>query len=227
MSIFTDRTGSVAPRTVVSAYAESPAEAGAVPEAFASGSRASDLAPRAPRSFRDFYEEHFDLVFGLIHRYGVGSGDAEDLTQQVFLVVNAHQAELDQLENERAWLRAITVRVVHGHYRWRRVRRLHAWLVADAWGGDSTGEPTPEHAALSREAVAEVQEVLARMSPKLRDALVLVELEEQAPREAAVILRIPLNTLRSRLLLARQQFQRLFARAEARRAHGARTEGRR
>ncbi|HEY3499072.1 MAG TPA: sigma factor-like helix-turn-helix DNA-binding protein, partial [Polyangiaceae bacterium] len=63
-----------------------------------------------------------------------------------------------------------------------------------------------------------------RMSAKLRDALVLVELEEQTPREAAAILGIPLNTLRSRLLLARRQFEQLFARAAARKV---RREGRR
>jgi RNA polymerase sigma-70 factor (ECF subfamily) len=198
----------------VSVCADSPADAGVVPDALASGTRSSPASRTRQRSFRDFYDQHFDLVYGLVTRYGVRAGDAEDLSQQVFLVVNARSAELGRLENETAWLRAITVRVVHGYYRWRRVRKLHAWLVADTY--KAADERTPERVALSHEAAAEVQGVLERMSAKLRDALVLVELEEQTPREAAAILGVPLNTLRSRLLLARRQFEQLFARAAAR-----------
>jgi RNA polymerase sigma-70 factor (ECF subfamily) len=162
------------------------------------------------RAFTLLYSEHFDRVYGLIGRYGVASADLEDLTQQVFSVAFRHQHELARLEHPRAWLAAITVRVVREHYRFRRVRRLKAWLVERSWAARGTDEWTPEREALQSEAGARVRQVLARMSTKLRDALVLVELEQLGTREAAEVLAISHNTLRSRQRLARAEFLRLW-----------------
>lgn len=164
----------------------------------------------ADAAFSRLYAEQFERVYGLLGRYGVAPADVEDLVQQVFSVAFARQNELAELENPRAWLTAVAVRVAHEHYRRRRVRRLKAWIVEHSWASRATDDVTPEHEALKSEAGARVREVLERMSDKLRDALVLVELEELGTREAAAILSIPHNTLRSRQRLARAEFERLW-----------------
>ena len=187
----------------MSVCADSPVEA--------RGTGAADaLVGSADGTFSRLYAEHFERVFGLLGRYGVTPADVEDLVQQVFSVAFAHQRELAQLENPRAWLTAIAVRVAHEHYRKRRVRRLKAWVVEHSWAARATDESTPEREALRSEASTRVRDVLERMSEKLRDALVLVELEELGTREAAEILSIPHNTLRSRQRLARAEFERLW-----------------
>ncbi|HEV8550303.1 MAG TPA: sigma-70 family RNA polymerase sigma factor [Polyangiaceae bacterium] len=165
-------------------------------------------------AFTRLYAEQFERVYGLLARYGVSPADLEDLSQQVFSVVLSHKEEIRRLENPRAWVAAITVRIVHEYYRFRRVRKLKAWVVEHSWAGRATDESTPERETLNREATARVRRVLAQMSAKLRDALVLVELEELGTRDAAAILAVPHNTLRSRQRLARAEFQRLWARAE-------------
>lgn len=166
------------------------------------------------RAFTRLYAEQFDRVYGLLGRYGVPTADLEDLAQQVFSVAFHHRRELARLEHPRAWLAAITVRVVREHYRWRRVRRLKAWLVERSWAARGADDWTPEREALQNEASERVRAVLARMSAKLRDALVLCELEELGTREAAEILAVPQNTLRSRQRLARAEFLRLWRLAE-------------
>jgi RNA polymerase sigma-70 factor (ECF subfamily) len=164
--------------------------------------------------FSALYAEHFERVYRLVGRYGVAPADVEDLTQQVFGVVLARQDELTELANARAWLSAIAVRVVHEHYRWRKVRRLKAWLVEHTWAAHGVDDRTPERGALESETAKRVRAVLGGMSRKLRDALVLVELDELEPREAAEILGIPHNTLRSRQRLARAEFGRLWRLSE-------------
>ena len=79
-----------------------------------------------------------------------------------------------------------------------------------SWAGSGIEERTPEHAALGDESLERLRTVLEQMSPKLRDTLVLVDLEELLPREAAEILGVPLNTVRSRRALARAEFRRLW-----------------
>jgi RNA polymerase sigma-70 factor (ECF subfamily) len=173
-----------------------------------------ERAPTAELLFSELYAANFERVYRLLGRYGVPPAEVEDLTQQVFGVVLGHKNELLAIENSSAWLSAIAVRVVHEHYRWRRVRRLKAWLVERSWAGRAVDERTPERDALEDETAARVRAVLARMSPKLRDALVLVDLDEREPREAAQILGIPHNTLRSRQRLARAEFERLWRLSE-------------
>jgi RNA polymerase sigma-70 factor (ECF subfamily) len=176
-----------------------------------------DDAELPERAFRVFYERYFDLAYGFISRYGIGANDVEDLVQRVFVVVQDRADEIGQLEKPEAWLRAIAVRVVHEHYRWRRVRRAHAWLVEHSWAGRAVDERTPERAALASEAIGRAQLVLQRMSAKLRDALVLLDIEELSAREAAEILGVPENTVRSRRALARSEFRKLWTETSRRR----------
>lgn len=162
------------------------------------------------RAFTRLYAEQFDRVYALLARYGIATAELEDLAQQVFSVAFHHRRELTRLEHPRAWVAAIAVRVVREHYRWRRVRRLKAWIVEHSWAARGTDDWTPEREALRSEASERVRAVLGRMSAKLRDALVLCELEELGTREAAEILGVPQNTLRSRQRLARAEFLRLW-----------------
>jgi RNA polymerase sigma factor (sigma-70 family) len=161
-------------------------------------------------AFERLYAREFTHVHALIARFGVHPAEIEDLAQQVFGVALGKRHELDALANPRAWLTAVVVRVVHEHYRFRRVRRLRAWLVEHSWAGRSIEERTPETELCRDEAAEQVRGVLARMSGKLRDVLVLTELEGLEPRSAAAVLAIPYNTLRSRRRLARAEFERLW-----------------
>lgn len=169
---------------------------------------------RAERAFCRLYEEYFEEVHGLVCRFGVAPNDALDLTQQVFSVALRHKQSLTQIAAPHSWLRAIVLRVVHEHYRFLRVRRLKAWLVEHSWAARAIDERTPEIGTLEDEMRARVRGVLERMSTKLRDTLVLVELEELDPQEVAKILAISHNTLRSRRRLARAEFARLWTSLE-------------
>jgi RNA polymerase sigma-70 factor (ECF subfamily) len=192
--------------------------------------RLAPPAARAPggaldreRAWRALFEEHFGWVARLVFRFGVPPGDVEDVAQTVFIRAYDHIDELKEIENPGGWLRGIVVRVVSEHRRWRRVRRLKAWLLESRAAEESEPPLTPEQAAQSLEAQRIVAEILDRMSGKLRDVLVLCELEECGPLEVAELLGVPVNTVKSRRRLAREEFQRLFAEREKRLARRPKT----
>ena len=168
-------------------------------------------------TFRSLYQTHFDEVIGLILRFGIGRLEAEDLTQRVFMVALRQASEPDRLRQPSAWLRAVALRVVHEHFRWWRVRRAATWLVEQSWAGRTRCDVNPERDLLATESLQQVRGVLYRMSEKLRDALVLLDIEGVSPREAAALLGVPHNTMRSRHNHARQEFKRLWDRAQERR----------
>jgi RNA polymerase sigma factor (sigma-70 family) len=74
-------------------------------------------------------------------------------------------------------------------------------------------EAGPESNTESEQARARVAEVLGRMSAKLRDVLVLVNLEGLGLHEAAEALGVSVNTVRSRRRLAQEDFRRRWTHA--------------
>jgi RNA polymerase sigma factor (sigma-70 family) len=166
-------------------------------------------------TWQEIYEEHVDAVFRLVRCLGVPEKDAEDVIQRVFLVVHRKAKDLDKIVHVRAWLRAITVRVVADHRAWHRVRELKAALLRATFLAAASPIRTPEQSLDETRVQRRVHEVLARMSGKLRDVLVLTELEECKPSEVAELLGIPVNTVRSRRGLARTEFARLWQRGDS------------
>lgn len=164
----------------------------------------------ADRSFRQLYETHFDEVMSFILRFGIGTQDAEDLVQRVFMVALRQRPEAAELQLPGAWLRAVALRVVHDHFRWWRVRRTAQAIVELSWAAKQCDETTPEHEVQSKEAIECIRGVLYRMSGKLRDALVVLDIEGLSERDAAELLGVPFNTMRSRHKLAREQFKRMW-----------------
>jgi RNA polymerase sigma-70 factor (ECF subfamily) len=167
-------------------------------------------------AWRALYEAQFDKIYGFVYRSGVTPSDVEDVTQKVFVVAYKRFVEVQTspsappIENVPAWIRGIAIRVISHHHRYRRLRRLRDWLFYTAEEEVASPPPTPEANAEATEAQRRISEVLSRMSAKLRPVLVLLDLEGVSLEQAALALEIPLNTVRSRRRLAREEFKRLW-----------------
>jgi len=152
-------------------------------------------------------------VYRLVARFGVASADVEDVTQQVFLVAYRRIREVGEVHSVPGWLRGIAARVTSDYHRWWRVRRVKQWLV-ERTEDERPAAPTPAHATETAQLQQRVGEVMRRMSPKLREVLVLCDLEECSLGEASEALAVPSNTVRSRRRLAREAFQQLWEQRE-------------
>jgi RNA polymerase sigma-70 factor, ECF subfamily len=157
------------------------------------------------------YEQHVEYVYRLVRRAGVVTADAEDVTQRVYLRVHELLGQTPEIVHPLAWLRAVTMRVVAEHHRFWRLRRVKQWVVESTTNAGRAATPTPEQRAAASQEQLRVADVMTRMSAKLRDVLVLADLEDLSPSEVATILGIPTNTVRSRRLLAREQFAQIWA----------------
>lgn len=161
--------------------------------------------------FAALYDAWFDEVVDWIGALGMPSSEAEDLAQEIFLVVNRKLSTFDG-RNEAGWLYRITELTVRDHRRraWfrnlfrRRRRDVDIETIARV-----EGIPTLAHEQEQERAV--LQGILAKMSTKLRSTFVLFEIEGRTGEEIATVQDIPLATVWTRLHNARRVFWKLVA----------------
>jgi RNA polymerase sigma-70 factor (ECF subfamily) len=138
--------------------------------------------------------------------------DAEEAAQEALLVAWRKLPGFRGEATFRTWLLAITWRKALDR---RRVRGL--WWHRTEWGAPRVpGEdphptddlpadtPSPERQAVARDLARHVAGQIAELSPKLRDALVLAASGEHSYTEIAAILRIPVGTVKWRVVEARR-----------------------
>jgi RNA polymerase sigma-70 factor, ECF subfamily len=171
--------------------------------------RADDAMGTHDERFAAIYEAWFEDVVKWIGALGMPDSEAEDLAQEVFLVVNRKLSRFDG-RNQAGWLYRITVLTVRDHRRraWfrnlfrRRQQNVDIEAVARV-----DGIPT-----LAREEEQDrlaLQRILAQMRPKLRATFVLFEIEGRSGDEIAAIQNIPRATVWTRLHNARRVFWKL------------------
>jgi RNA polymerase sigma-70 factor (ECF subfamily) len=163
------------------------------------------------RSFRTLYDLHVDFVWRNLRRLGVHEAEADDATQDVFVVAHRRFEEFaDRGHGPRAWLFQIVLRVASGA---RRHRRRHPEIPDGGTAVDQEAvEPGQADALARREALRELDRALAMIDMGRRAVFVLHEIEEMTAPEIAEIVGIPLNTVYSRLRVARAEFEQGRAR---------------
>lgn len=129
----------------------------------------------------------------------VGSQDAADVTQQVFLQVFRKINQFAGHSKFETWLYRIATNEALQH-----LRKGHRWKF-----GELSREPMSHHP--SEEAGGEhkelLEEALSRVDPELRAIFVLKEVERLSYREIAEVIEIPEGTVGSRLNRARLELQ--------------------
>ena len=164
--------------------------------------RAGDRA-----AWRWLYDRYFPRVYRLALRLGAHEREAGDVCQEVFLRVFRSLASFRGEAQFSTWLYRIVMNEAARVRRAGGLRRTLASLL-----GRQPEEPPPlrpDQRAEQSEAFHELEAVLGRMKPKQRDVFVLYELEELGLPEIAAIVGCGAETAKSRLRLARAEFERL------------------
>jgi RNA polymerase sigma factor (sigma-70 family) len=136
---------------------------------------------------------------------GVTPPDRDDLVQATFVQVITAAASFDARFSVRCWLLGIATMLVRRHR--RALGRLAKRLALFASGFIATAPPTPVEALDSEEAARRMHIALGKLSPKRREAFVLVTMQGATGEEAAAALGIPINTLWTRLHHARRDMR--------------------
>ena len=168
-----------------------------------------------PTDVETLLNAHFAFIWRVFRRMGFSAADADDATQQVFMIAST---KLDRItkSRERAFLYGIALRV-KSHARRAEKRRREVLVEAPE------GPVPPGHGPDTQLALAEawrlLDELLAKLPDKLRRVLVLAEVEVA---EVAAFEGIPVGTAASRLRLARERFRAALAKHPSHNPFGGR-----
>jgi RNA polymerase sigma-70 factor, ECF subfamily len=175
-------------------------------------SEAARLAGAQQLTFDAVYSAEFDYVYRVLSRL-VGSAEAEDLVQDVFLVVHRRLAEYRGEARITTWLFQIAYRVAGAHVRRERFRRrLSFWFGEEAKASAVTWSDAERSADAER-----MRAALQRLSFEKRTALVLFEVEGWSCEEIAESVGVPVGTVYTRLHHARRDLARAYERNVGRR----------
>ena len=176
------------------------------------------LVSRCLRGDEAAWEElvrlHTRKVYALCFRFTGSGSEAQDLTQDVFLRVFRTIRTFRSNEGSFAtWLSRVTRNLLIDHYRRTRQERVTDSIEEQLPMLEEEGAAAsarPDHAVAGREASEILQATLQKLSPDLREAVILRDLQEMEYREIADVLQIPEGTVKSRINRGRAELARLL-----------------
>ncbi len=163
-------------------------------------------------------QAHTRRVYSLCYRFTNSDAEAQDLTQEVFLrifkTVKSFRAEEGSFTT---WMARLTRNLLIDNYRRKRQDRITDSLEPQLPMLEErlAGPARPDGLVAGREARECLQAGLQKLSPELRETLILRDLEEMEYREIAQVLKIPEGTVKSRLNRARAELARILLRKGA------------
>lgn len=164
-------------------------------------------------SFDSVYDTYFPYVWRSVQRLGISPSQVDDVVQEIFIVVHRRLGEFEARSTLKTWLYGIALRVARVH------RARHRRTQGDALEPNLLRAPDatrPDERAANAEAALLVQAVLDGLLDDQREVFVLAELEQLSVPEIARALEVKVNTVYSRLRLARAAFAEGAARLRAR-----------
>jgi RNA polymerase sigma-70 factor (ECF subfamily) len=169
---------------------------------------------RAEQGFEDIVEEYGDFVYNLTYRILGNHADAEDAAQDAFLAAYRNFHRFRGESKVSTWLYRIATNAALMKLRKDRNPRTLTQTGYDELQLTSPLEG-PEKLALNSELRQHLEEGLELLSPNLKTAVVLRDLQGLSNEEAAEVLDISVSSLKARLhrgrVLLRQHLQNYIA----------------
>jgi RNA polymerase sigma-70 factor (ECF subfamily) len=153
-------------------------------------------------AFDAIYEHFRPRVFAFVFRMCGRRALAEDLSQEVWLRLARHAKCLRPDTRLRPWLFTVARNLLVSQLRGSARDAVGLDAIVLAAG---LAVATPEHLVAAQHTYVRLERAIASLSTDLREALLLVSVEQLAPTEAAEVVGVRPETLRQRLFRARAQ----------------------
>ena len=153
-----------------------------------------------PQAFDLLLERLGGPVWSLLCRSGVSGPDREDLYQEVFVKVHRAAASYQPDRPLKPWVLAITINTVRSWHRQRQVLRLLHLPQPPERAGRG---PSSQQVVEARESACWLDERIAGLPPRQREVLLLCSVEGVPQQDAAELLGLPVNTIKTHLRRAR------------------------
>ena len=149
------------------------------------------------------YDEHFDLVWRTLQRFGVSEHEREDAAQDVFLIVHRKADSFEERSTVKTWLYGISRRVAKD-YRRRNTRKPPPKVPLDEL---ATLRPSPRQEAARREAAELVEAIVSQFHEDSREIFLMTFFDDMTVPEIAMALNLNLNTVYTKLRRAKAKFE--------------------
>lgn len=166
------------------------------------------LSLSEPQAFETIFDRHFKAVHRYLHRRA-GRDLADEVAAETFAVAFERRASCRASGSALPWLFGIATNLLHRCWRAeRRQLRAYGRSGVDLWVDyEDDAAARVDSSALD----AQLARVLAAMRPRQRDALLLYALADLSYKEIALVLDVPVGTVRTWLHRAREVAQRDLA----------------
>jgi RNA polymerase sigma-70 factor (ECF subfamily) len=173
-------------------------------------------------AWEEIVQKYNRRIYNICYRFAGSGDDAEDLTQEVFIKM---YRTLKTYDVERGafmtWVTTITRNLLVDHFRKGKQDRVtdsmdtapseHEDAMPLSERIPDKGAPPDAHVQ-SRETGETVHRALQKLSPELREAVILRDLQDMDYREIAAVLKVPEGTVKSRINRGRAELARLLQR---------------
>jgi RNA polymerase sigma-70 factor (ECF subfamily) len=150
-------------------------------------------------AFAELYRRHQRTVYGFALQMTAAPELAEDVTQEVFMVLMRDTAFDEQRGSLKAFLLGVTRNQVL-----RRLRQERSLVSIESADEQAIGVDPGNDSFIESESIRELRRAILRLPAHYREVVVLCELQELSYTEAAAVLDCAVGTVRSRLHRARQ-----------------------
>lgn len=164
--------------------------------------RSEESATQPEIDFRDLVRRHQKSLQAFIVRRIGNASDAEELTQQAFV---AAAESISSFRGESAlstWLYGVAMNLVRNHLS-REPSRRYRFEAEEAIEDLRCDSANPEERLEGKQRRTVLERELQALPTAMRDVLMLVALHELSYEDAAVLLTVPIGTVRSRVSRAR------------------------
>jgi len=166
-------------------------------------------------AWEDIVKLHTKRVYNFCYRFTGSWHDAEDLTQEVFMRVYKTLKSYNAQEGSfSTWLMSVTRNLLVDHYRKHKKEAGDVALeeVFETVESNPSRTKTAVDQISTGDKIEMVRWGLSRLSPDLREAVVLRDCEDMRYDEIAAVLRVPEGTVKSRINRGRIELARILER---------------
>jgi RNA polymerase sigma-70 factor (ECF subfamily) len=173
-------------------------------------------------AWEEIVQRYHRRIYNICYRFAGSADDAQDLTQEVFIrmyrTLNSYDVGRGAF---MTWVTTLTRNLLVDHFRKTKHDRLTDSLDATASDHEDAmplseripdDGPAPDSGVQSRETRDAVHQALQKLSPELREAVILRDLQDMDYREIATVLKVPEGTVKSRINRGRAELGRLLQR---------------
>ena len=173
-------------------------------------------------AWQEIVQRYHRRIYNICYRFAGSADDAQDLTQEVFIKM---YRTLSSYDMERGgfmtWITTITRNLLVDHFRKSKQDRITDSLDATPSEHEDSmplveqiqdKSLPPDSRVQSRETGETVHRALQKLSPDLREAVILRDLQDLDYREIATALKVPEGTVKSRINRGRAELARLLQR---------------